>query len=62
MKKIYLRPETKWLEPVGSEALMDDDDFQNVSMNVNDGEAEQDVDDFADLLSNESVSVWEEDN
>ena len=31
-------------------------------MNVNDGEAEQDVDDFADLLSNESVSVWEEDN
>lgn len=61
MKKIYLRPEAKWLEPVGSEALMDDD-FQNVSMNVNDGETEQEVDDLDDLLSNESVSVWEEDN
>ncbi len=50
------------MEPVGSEALMDDDDFQNVSMNVNDGETEQEVDDLDDLLSNESVSVWEEDN
>ena len=31
-------------------------------MNVNDGETEQEVDDLDDLLSNESVSVWEEDN
>ena len=31
-------------------------------MNVNDGETEQEVDDIDDLLSNESVSVWEEDN
>ena len=60
MKKTYLKPVTKWELPIGDEALMEDD-FQDVSMDVNDSDTDDEVDDFDDLLSNEAVSVWEED-
>lgn len=54
MKKTYLKPETKWLEPLGDEALM-----QDASMDVNDNEQDEEVDQITDLLSKPASDVWE---
>ena len=61
MKKTYLKPEAKWVLPVGSEALMEEEFDETASLNVNNGETDEEVNDLDDLLSNEAVSVWEED-
>lgn len=55
MKKIYLEPETKWLEPFDNEALM-----QDASMPVNDNEEDDEVEEIPDLLSKPSSSVWDD--
>lgn len=56
MKKKYLKPEMKMVESVGLEAFMDE-----TSLDVYNNPESEEVDDYDDLLSNESVSVWEED-
>ncbi len=48
-------PETKWLEPFGNEALM-----QDLSMNVNDNDTDDEVEEIDDLLSKPSYSVWDD--
>ena len=57
MKKIYLEPETKWLQSFGDEYLM-----QEVSptLDVNDDDDDDEVDNPDDLLSKPSHSVWED--
>jgi hypothetical protein len=59
MKKTYFKPETKWLEPFGNEALM-----QETSLDVNDdaddNNENQVVDNPDDLLSKPSYSVWDD--
>ena len=57
MKKIYLEPETKWLQSFGDEYLM-----QEVSptLDVNDDDDDDEVDDPDDLLSKPGHSVWED--
>ena len=55
MKKTYFKPETKWLEPFGNEALM-----QDLSMNVNDNDTDDEVEEIDDLLSKPSYSVWDD--
>ena len=55
MKKTYFKPETKWLEPFGNEALM-----QDLSMNVNDNDTDDEVEEIPDLLSKPSYSVWDD--
>lgn len=58
MKKTYLKPETKWLEPFDDEALMQDVS----SLNVNDGDDDDNEEDNHDnLLVKPSYSVWDED-
>ena len=55
MKKTYFKPETKWLESFGYEALM-----QDLSMNVNDTVTDDEVEEIPDLLSKPSYSVWDD--
>ena len=55
MKKTYFKPETKWLEPFGNEALM-----QDLSMNINDNDTDDEVEEIPDLLSKPSYSVWDD--
>jgi hypothetical protein len=56
MKKTYLKPETKWLEPFDDEALMQDVS----SLNVNDNDDDE-VTDPDDILVKPSYSVCDED-
>lgn len=55
MKKTYLEPEIKWLEPFDFETLM-----QNVSMDINDSSDDEYVEDFSNLLSKPANSVWDD--
>lgn len=55
MKKTYIKPKTKWLQAFGDEDLM-----QNTSLNVNDKSDDDEVDDFDDLLSKPTHSVWDD--
>lgn len=55
MKKTYFKPETKWLESFVNEALM-----QDLSMNVNDNDTDDEVEEIDDLLSKPSYSVWDD--
>lgn len=57
MKKTYLKPETKWLEPFDDEALMQDVS----SLNVNDNDDDDEVTNPDDILVKPSYSVWDED-
>lgn len=41
---------------------MEEEFDETASLNVNNGETDDEVDEIDDLLSNEAVSVWEEDN
>ena len=55
MKKTYFKPETKWLKSFVNEALM-----QDLSMNVNDNDTDDEVEEIDDLLSKPSYSVWDD--
>ncbi len=55
MKKTYLKPETKWLEPFDDEALM-----QETSLDVNDNDSDEEIEEIDDLLSKPAPSVWED--
>ena len=55
MKKTYLKPETKWLEPFDDEALM-----QETSLDVNDNDNDEEIEEIDDLLSKPAPSVWED--
>lgn len=55
MKKTYFKPETKWLKSFVNEALM-----QDLSMNVNDNDTDDEVEEIDNLLSKPSYSVWDD--
>lgn len=55
MKKTYFKPETKWLKSFVNEALM-----QDLSMNVNDNDTDDEVEEIDALLSKPSYSVWDD--
>ena len=55
MKKIYLEPQIKWLQLFGDKNMM-----QTTSLDVNDSDDDDEVEEIDDLLSKPNESVWDD--
>lgn len=60
MKKIYLEPETIYMEFFGDGPQMENVSELNVNDKTEDDENDEEVDDFDDLLSRPRTGLWED--
>ena len=55
MKKQYYKPAIKWLQLYGDKNMM-----QTTSLDVNDSDDDDEVEEIDDLLSKPNESVWDD--